>query len=129
MKKFEFKKTYEEVEIAGKVFRIDLNDDKVFEYQESFNKYGKEMQEDSSSDIENFSKEEQKEFFDKQLQRIKEVIEIMLGKDSFEHIYEASGRSIINLAELVTYLSDLIGEKTVNIRDEKKKKYVKPGRK
>ncbi|PEW91863.1 MULTISPECIES: hypothetical protein [Bacillus] len=129
MKKFEFKKTYEEVEIAGKVFRIDLNDDKVFEYQESFNKYGKEMQEDSSSDIESFGKEEQKEFFDKQLQRIKEVIEIMLGKDSFEHIYEASGRSIINLAELVTYLSDLIGEKTVNIRDEKKKKYVKPGRK
>ncbi|PFK54908.1 hypothetical protein [Bacillus thuringiensis] len=129
MKKFEFKKTYEEVEIAEKVFRIDLNDDKVFEYQESFNKYGKEMQEDSSSDIESFGKEEQKEFFDKQLQRIKEVIEIMLGKDSFEHIYEASGRSIINLAELVTYLSDLIGEKTVNIRDEKKKKYVKPGRK
>lgn len=129
MKKFEFKKTYEEVEIAGKVFRIDLNDDKVFEYQESFNKYGKEMQEDSSSDIESFGKEEQKEFFDKQLQRIKEVIEIMLGKDSFEHIYEASGRSIINLAELVTYLSNLIGEKTVNIRDEKKKKYVKPGRK
>ncbi|PEV02209.1 hypothetical protein CN417_28780 [Bacillus thuringiensis] len=129
MKKFEFKKTYEEVEIAGKVFRIDLNDDKVFEYQESFNKYGKEMQEDSSSNIESFGKEEQKEFFDKQLQRIKEVIEIMLGKDSFEHIYEASGRSIINLAELVTYLSNLIGEKTVNIRDEKKKKYVKPGRK
>ncbi|PFS55857.1 hypothetical protein [Bacillus thuringiensis] len=129
MKKFEFKKTYEEVEIAGKVFRIDLNDDKVFEYQESFNKYGKEMQEDSSSDIESFGKEEQKEFFHKQLQRIKEVIEIMLGKDSFEHIYEASGRSIINLAELVTYLSNLIGEKTVNIRDEKKKKYVKPGRK
>ncbi|PFA22337.1 hypothetical protein CN384_25775 [Bacillus thuringiensis] len=129
MKKFEFKKTYEEVEIAEKVFRIDLNDDKVFEYQESFNKYGKEMQEDSSSDIESFGKEEQKEFFDKQLQRIKEVIEIMLGKDSFEHIYEASGRSIINLAELVTYLSNLIGEKTVNIRDEKKKKYVKPGRK
>ncbi len=31
MKKFEFKKTYEEVEIAGKVFRIDLNDDKVNE--------------------------------------------------------------------------------------------------
>jgi len=129
MKKFEFKKTYEEVEIAEKVFRIDLNDDKVFEYQESFNKYGKEMQEDSSSDIESFGKEEQKEFFDKQLQRIKEVIEIMLGKDSFEHIYEASGRSIINLAELVTYLSNLIGEKTVNIRDEKKKKYVNPGRK
>ncbi|PFD62323.1 hypothetical protein [Bacillus thuringiensis] len=129
MKKFEFKKTYEEVEIAGKVFRIDLNDDKVFEYQESFNKYGKEMQEDSGADIESFGKEEQKEFFDKQLQRIKEVIEIMLGKDSFEDIYEASGRSIINLAELVTYLSNLIGEKTVNIRDEKKKKYVKPGRK
>lgn len=129
MKKFEFKKTYEEVEIAGKVFRIDLNDDKVFEYQESFNKYGKEMQEDSGANIESFGKEEQKEFFDKQLQRIKEVIEIMLGKDSFEHIYEASGRSIINLAELVTYLSNLIGEKTVNIRDEKKKKYVKPGRK
>lgn len=129
MKKFEFKKTYEEVEIAGKVFRIDLNDDKVFEYQDSFNKYGKEMQEDSGTDIESFGKEEQKAFFDKQLQRIKEVIEIMLGKDSFEHIYEASGRSIINLAELVTYLSNLIGEKTVNIRDEKKKKYVKPGRK
>ena len=59
MRKFEFEKSYEEIEINGKPYKVDLSDDKLKEYQIKFQQFFNEAQELQKADVEKTSLEEQ----------------------------------------------------------------------
>ncbi|UOY92900.1 hypothetical protein MUG87_01780 [Ectobacillus sp. JY-23] len=128
MRKFEFAKAYEEVEIAGKTYRIDFSDDKVEQYQKGFKEFYAEAQKLETLDLEHLTDEEQKHVIDNQKDLVKRFANQLLGEDAFEELYEKAGRSMLNMFDLLAYIADIMKEKTEQSRIEKKSKYVKKGR-
>jgi hypothetical protein len=128
MRKFEFKKTYEEIEIAGKVYKIEFNDDKIREYQEKFFSFQTDAEEYLKVDETKLTKEERWEHFEKGKQVARNVIDTLLGEGSFDELYEKSGRSIANMYDLIWYLAEIVQERNARNREEKRQQYVKPKR-
>lgn len=128
MRKFEFKKTFEEVEIAGKVYKIEFTDNKLREYQERFLSLGSEVQEFLNVDETKLTKEEREKHFEKGKQLVRDVIDMLLGEGSFNELYEKSGRSIVNMYDLAWYLVGIVNERNARNREEKRQQYVKSKR-
>jgi hypothetical protein len=110
MRKFEFGKAYEEIEINGKQYRVDFSDDKLKTYQDMFYKFYQEAQE-----IE-------------QRQNMKTVTETMLGEGTFDELFELAGRSTWNYMKLIEFLAETIEQRFNEIKEERRKKYVKKGK-
>lgn len=128
MKKFEFGKAYEEIEINGKRYRVDFSDDKLKQYQDMFYKFYQEAQEIEQADIEKMTQEEQTALLDKQRQNMKTVTETMLGEGTFGELFELAGRSTWNYMRLIEFLAETIEERFNEIKEERRKKYVKKGK-
>lgn len=128
MRRFEFSKAYEEVEIAGKVYRIDFSDDTLSEYQKKIKQYYDESKNLTEQDISKMSEEEQAALLTKQRQNMKELTEAILGEGTFDELFEAAGRSTVVYAELLEFLTDLFAEKAEKMKEDKRKKYVKKAR-
>jgi hypothetical protein len=128
MRKFEFGKAYEEIEINGKQYRVDFSDDKLKQYQDMFYKFYQEAQEIEQADIEKMTQEEQTALLDKQRQNMKTVTETMLGEGTFDELFELAGRSTWNYMKLIEFLAETIEERFNEIKEERRKKYVKKGK-
>ena len=125
MRKFEFKKTYEEIEVAGEVYRVDVSDKKLKEYQIEFHEFYKESQRLEKIDVDELSAEEQTEMLDNALGILEKVVNKILGDGSFDVLYEKSGKSIMNMIDLVNYLGDVVNERLNGQRQEKRGHYLK----
>ncbi len=123
-RKIEIKKAYEEVEIGTKTYRIDLSDDKVNEYQEFFVKYEKEANELENTDVTELSIEEQNTFREKTKNLTKAMINVILGEDAFEDVYEATGRSSIVMFDVISQLMDIIEERSTDFKEKAKEYYT-----
>jgi hypothetical protein len=128
MRKFEFGKAYEEIEINGKPYQIDFSDDKLKQYQDMFYKFYQEAQEIEQADIEKMTPEEQNALLEKQRQNMKTVTETMLGEGTFDELFELAGRSTWNYMKLIEFLAETIEERFNEIKEERRKKYVKKGK-
>lgn len=128
MKKFEFGKAYEEIEINGKRYRVDFSDDKLKQYQDMFYKFYQEAQEIEQADIEEMTPEEQSVLLEKQRQNMKTVTETMLGEGTFDELFELAGRSTWNYMKLIEFLAETIEQRFNEIKEERRKKYVKKGK-
>ncbi len=123
MRKFEFKKSYEEIEIAGDIYRLDMSDEKIKEYQKEFFSFYEKSKKIEKQDL---SKLDEHEQFYKEVRAIVEsLLNTLLGENSFSKLYEKSGKSLFNLIELVVYLADIVEEKSEHIRKKKREYYTK----
>ncbi|BBW97224.1 hypothetical protein ACPVTF_04170 [Geobacillus icigianus] len=125
MKKFEFGKSYEEIEINGELYKVDFSDDKLKEYQNMFYRFFKEAQELEKVDIEKLGEAEMDALLDKQRQNMKDVTETMLGEGTFEKLFKLAGHSTWNYMKLIEFLAQTIEERFGEIKEEQRKKYVK----
>lgn len=125
MKKFEFKKSYEEFEIAEKVYRVDMSDEKVVEYQKTFKKFFDESEKLTNVEVDTLTDEQQKELFVKQIENIKKATEVFLGKGTFDELYELAGKSTMVYMDLLDYIVEIFGEKTKLITEKARNKYIK----
>lgn len=123
-KAFQFKKTYEEVDIAGNVYQIEFTDDKVLQYNKSFDKFYTESKRINEIDVKKITVEEQQDLFKEMQGLVKKVTEELLGKGSFDALYAASGNSLMNMIEVIEYLSEVVGEKVQRIQKDRKNKYL-----
>lgn len=125
MRTFEFGKSYEEVDIAGKTYQIDMSDKAIKEYQIAINKYHKEAQKLESVEISKLDFEEQKVKFNEAMQLQKNFIETILGKDTFDELYEKSGQSSSNMIDLVVFLGEVVGERVKKLKEKQLNRYLK----
>ncbi|MFC0271129.1 hypothetical protein ACFFIX_06645 [Metabacillus herbersteinensis] len=125
MRKFEFKKSYEEIEIGGEVFRIDFNDEKTNQYVKKLNEFQKEISELQNVDESKLSDDQKLKHFDDIKGIVKKVIEEFLGEGNFGKLYESAGHSIMNVMDLVFYISEVVSERLQKDREEKRNYYVK----
>lgn len=125
IKRFEFKKSYEEVELAGKTYKIEFNDEKLLEYNKAFDNFYQEIQDINKIDTSDMDAEEQEEIFKDMQKIIKSITDVILDVGSYDTLYEQSGQSIMNMISMIEFLSDVVGERMEQTREEKKQKYVK----
>lgn len=123
-RKFDFNKSYEEIEISGENYRIEFNDEKMTQYTKSFDKFYTETKAINEIDTSELTPNEQIDTFKKMQEITKGIVEELLGEGSYSRLYEASGKSLMNIIEMVEYLSDIVGEKSEKLRADKKKKYL-----
>lgn len=123
--KFEFKKTYKEIDINGEVHRVSFDDEAMDRYVDVATDARDEFKALEKFDIDNASKEELYAHRDKQKDAVKRVIEAFLGKGTFDGLYELAGKSVLNLMGLVRYLIELYEEEQESMMEEKKAKYIK----
>jgi len=107
---FNFEKTYREIDVAGKLYKVSFDDESMFKYQECFVAYEKKAKELQAEevDIREATPEQLRDMNAKQREVVKDAIEIFLGEDTFEELYRKAGRSIMNLFSLVNYLTKLV---------------------
>ncbi|HDR7795311.1 TPA: hypothetical protein QCY19_003982 [Bacillus luti] len=124
--KFEFAKTYKEVEVAGKVYKVEFNDKAQTNYQKAFTKFGKEIKSITGSitDYESATDAEIEASSQKQKEAIKEFVETFLGEGTFDSLYEKAGKSSENLMDLVHYLNEIHITESQKKVNEKRNKYL-----
>lgn len=124
--KFEFEKTYKEVEVAGKVYQVEFNDDAINKYQKSLKTFEKQTKEVQGliPDYEKATDEEFDNVMNKQKELVKHVVETFLGENTFDELYEKAGKSISNLISLVDYLNNLYIEEAKEKAEKAQAKYL-----
>lgn len=124
--KFEFEKTYKEVEVAGKVYQVEFNDDAINKYQKSLKNFEKQTKEVEGliPDYEKATDEEFDNVMNKQKELVKHVVETFLGENTFDELYEKAGKSISNLISLVDYLNNLYIEEAKEKAEKAQAKYL-----
>ncbi|PFW55873.1 hypothetical protein COL13_17870 [Bacillus cereus] len=124
--KFEFEKTYKEIDVAGTVYQVDFNDESITKYQKAFKRFDKEIKvvTDSISDYESATDEVIEEVANKQKEVVKDIVETFLGEGTFDSLYEKAGKSSANLMGLVHYLNGLYVEEEKKKADETRNKYL-----
>jgi hypothetical protein len=125
MRKFEFKKTYEEIDVAGKVYQIDFSDEKLREYRESFKSFKTDYEKLLAMDESKMSEEEALDHFEQIQELVKRMLETILGKGTYTPLYEASGRSIMNMFDFIKYLGEVVAEKSSRNVVDKSAQYLK----
>lgn len=125
MRKFEFSQTYEPVEIAGKEYRIEFNDEKIKQYYTDFAQFQKDIVEFEKINASDLPQEEQLQHFDDMKKVVGRAVESLLGEGTFDEIYENAGHSIMNVMDLVYFMSEVVEERASRNREDKRKKYIK----
>lgn len=120
VKKFEFKQTYQEIEVAGKVYKVYFDDNQMKKYRDLYNKFNAVVKKTEGVNVEDLTNEQQDEYETEQRNTIKEFVDNTLGEGSFDELYEASGKSTYNMAELVYYIMQ-ISEEYIGEKQEVKK--------
>ncbi|ARJ26059.1 hypothetical protein B7492_34065 (plasmid) [Bacillus mycoides] len=124
--KFEFEKTYKEVDVAGRVYQVEFNDEALTKYQKAFKRFDKEIKivTKGIQDYETATDELIEETAQKQKELVKDIVETFLGEGTFEDLYEKAGRSSTNLMGLVHYLNEIYLDETQKKADETRNKYL-----
>lgn len=124
IKKFNFKKSYEEVEIAGEVYQIEFNDDKQKEYLRTIDRFHLESKRLHKIETKDMNTEEKEALYVEIQELTKETLEMFIGEGTYETVYEQAGRSTDNMIDVVMFVADVLDERMKRKRQDMKKKYV-----
>lgn len=133
---FTFEKPYDEVDIDGETYKLYFDDESLKKYRDQAAVYHKE----ANAYIEKQSKlagKEQAELPEGEFEKLeaegiefaKNFIEVFLGKGSFEKLYAASGKSILNFMPLIEYIFTWLESKVPDVDNQKKDYYTKKRKK
>ncbi|MBO1515606.1 hypothetical protein [Metabacillus bambusae] len=120
MRKFEFKKSYEEVEIAGEVYKVSLKDEDRKSYQEQLSKFYDLVSKVNAVD-ESISIESSMQLEVEAREITLETLDVLFGQGSGVKLYIASEEQAEELMPIVFSVAEIINER----RQEKFGKYMK----
>jgi hypothetical protein len=125
MKKFTFDQTYQEIEVAGEVYKIDFADEQLKAYQSAFSAFHAEMEQLAALKADEMTYEENIAALDKQKAIISKMINVIFGAGAFDKLYEKAGNSLYNIAKLLHFVGEEIRDATAAMNKEKRTKYIK----
>ncbi|MBT2688258.1 hypothetical protein J7I93_08700 [Bacillus sp. ISL-47] len=122
--KINVQKAYEEVDIAGKVYVMDLNDHKLQEYTKAFKQFRKESLNLSEKDFADMTEDEQTSAERKNLELMEKVADLLLGKGSFQKVYRDTGKSLMIMADILLQLMDVVNGRLETFKKREKAYYT-----
>ncbi|MFB4164806.1 hypothetical protein ACE1TI_13490 [Alteribacillus sp. JSM 102045] len=121
--KVDFDQPYDEFEICGETYRAYYDDDSLRKYEKIADKFYKESK--KKGDIAKMSAQQKKSLENKQYKAIEETIEGFFGEGSFKPIYEASGRSMLNITQVLEAVFEWLNSKVQNVNKKAAEYYTK----
>ncbi|MEC1552537.1 hypothetical protein P9D28_08865 [Bacillus haynesii] len=123
--KIELDKPVQDFELGGKVFEVRYDDESLKSYEKVYLKMKKSYEEyEKINDLAATEKQLQ-EAEKKMTALVKELIELYFGKGSFDHVYEASGKSILNVQKVAAFVIKNLNEKATRDLEDKAANYLK----
>lgn len=111
--KIDLKKSFEEIEIGERIFKMDTSDEKLKQYVSLYTKYMKEeariKEKEEAIQTEN-AQEAFNDLHEEIKALLKETLDFMLEDGAFDYVYETTG-SINSVASVVVQLSTFISGK------------------
>ncbi len=120
-----FDKPIQIFEINGMDYEVYYDDKAIERYRDTLLKFSKEYDEIKVKDIANMPSDKQEEIKLKQTKLIEEFIESIFGKDSYEVIYVSTGKSMLNLLDIVEAFSNWLNDKLSKYKKEKQNYYTR----
>ncbi|WP_338788813.1 hypothetical protein [Metabacillus sp. FJAT-53654] len=121
MKRFEFKKAYEEIEVVGEVYRISLNDDDRKNYSDHLIGFYESLDKAQKVDPKTITRDDSLKLEEEIKQSTLKTLDIFFGEGSGEKLYEASGRQTDELFDFIYEVAEMIQAR----RQEKANRYLK----
>ena len=122
---FNFEQTYKEIEIGGKLYRMDMNDEAQTRVTGLLDKARQVSEEAKALDLEGMSADELADFSKRQRELSIEMVDTFLGEGTGAELYEVAGRSSVNMMKLVRQLQQLFEQFMGESYEDEKKKFVK----
>ncbi|PAD67029.1 hypothetical protein CHH83_20905 [Bacillus sp. 7586-K] len=122
--KIEVQKAYEEVDIADKIYRIDMTDEKMKQHLTTYAKFQKEIKELEKIDASSTSPDEAIKINEKTKELFEEVINLLLGDGSFDEVYEVCGKSTVVLSDVLRQLMENVRNRFDKINEKNKAYYT-----
>lgn len=129
---FNFEKnTDKEIEINGELFTIPMDDESKAKHIIATKKFGLASQEvaTSNENLLDMSDEEIQNLATKQREMMKDLIEAILGKNTFAKMYKLAGKSAIKLMPLAQELLRLVADVDEETYQANLNKYLQNGKK
>lgn len=121
MRKFEFNKSFEEIEVAGKQYKVSLKDEDRKKYQKQLKKFYDIVSKVKDTNEENIDFDEAIKLEDEVKVTTIETLNVTLGDGVGENLYDAADHQTEELFDIVWGIADIINER----RQEKINKYTK----
>jgi hypothetical protein len=121
MRKFEFKKSYEEIEIAGKVYKVSLKDEDRKKYTEQLKKYYDMVNKVNTTDEDNLGIDKALQLEEEFKAITLETLDVLFGPGTGEELYQDAEEQVEELIPIVFAVAEIINER----RQEKFSKYTK----
>jgi hypothetical protein len=122
--KIDVQKSYEEVDIGGDIYILDLNDDKIQEYIAAFDDFQKELEKLGKKDLESMSKAERDQFTKQNQELIEKLTDLMLGNGSFVKVYQKTGKSLMVMTDILVQLMGVVTDKVEKFKSKGKAYYT-----
>lgn len=124
VRKFTFDKTYEEIEVNDKIFKLPMDDESIIGHREEFEKFHKEARELEVQKTDDMSVDEQRKFHEQTKDMLRRVTNQLLEDEPFEDIYRMSGKSLFNMIDFIYSLSEVVEQYADKNFKKKKEKYT-----
>lgn len=121
MRKFEFKKSYEEIEIAGKLHKVSLKDEDRKKYSQQLKKFYDLVNKVNKTDTDSLTLEGAQELEDEFKNITLETLDVLFGEKTGQELYKAAEEQTEELIPIVFAVAEIINER----RQEKFSKYTK----
>lgn len=121
MRKFEFKKSYEEIEIAEKVYNVSLKDEDRKKYSQQLKKFYDLVNKVNKTDTDSLTLEGAQELEDEFKNITLETLDVLFGEKTGQELYKAAEEQTEELIPIVFAVAEIINER----RQEKFSKYTK----
>ncbi|AZS49221.1 hypothetical protein BpsS140_00028 [Bacillus phage vB_BpsS-140] len=107
--KIDVKKTHEDIDIGGTIYRIDVSDDTRRRFMKERRAIDAKAEELQAIDVDKLDGDEAIKYEDDVLENMRKITTILIGEDAFDPIYEVCGRStfvFVDVIEQVTAVMD-----------------------
>jgi hypothetical protein len=121
MRKFEFNKSYEEIEIAGKVYKVSLKDEDRKRCSKQILKFNDIVTMVNVTDEDTMGVEAAIKLEEEFKGTLLETLDVLFGEGSGDELYEAAEKQTEELIPIVFEVAEIVQER----RQEKISKYIK----
>lgn len=125
MRKFEFKKSYEEIEIDGEIFKVSLKDEDRKNYSKQLSKFHEMINDIDTKNIDKITIDDAIAMEDRVKDITLETIDVLFGDGSSEKLYKKADEQVEEIIPIVFAVAELINERRQETMGKYTKKKVK----
>ncbi|PSL41703.1 hypothetical protein B0H94_11816 [Salsuginibacillus halophilus] len=100
---------FDEFEIGDNVYKVYYDDESLKKYEQQLNSFHDEVT--AKKNVDDMTAAEKEQLEEKRWTAVKRVLELFFGEGTFDAIYSASGKSMIQMMNVVNALTSWVQDR------------------